>query len=57
MVTLTKNVNNFQAAKVQRQGVAFYLIFCLFQPAVAYKSVTYKKVCNRGMVLLHALKA
>ena len=40
-----KNVNNLQIVKVQPQGVAYsiYLIFCQFQPGIAYKSVTYKK--------------
>ena len=39
--------NNFQIEKVQPQGSAsiFCLIFCQFQPGVAYESVTYKKVC------------
>ena len=36
--------NNFQIAKVQRQGVALFLLdFFQFQPGVAYKSVAYKK--------------
>ena len=26
--------------------LSFWLIFCQFQPGVAYKSVAYKKVCN-----------
>ena len=45
MITWMKNVNNFQKAKVQPQGVLFSicLIFCQAQPGVAYKSVTYKK--------------
>ena len=39
-----KNVNNFQIEKVQLQGLlSIYLIFCQFQPGVAYKSVAYKK--------------
>ena len=38
-----KNVNNFQIAKVQPQGVAFAYFFCQFQPGVAYKSVAYIK--------------
>ena len=39
-----KNVDNFQIAKVQpRMFLNICLIFCQFQPAVAYKSVTYKK--------------
>ena len=40
-----KNVNNFQTAKVQPQGVVFSicLIFCQFQPGVADTSDAYKK--------------
>ena len=38
-----KNVNNFQIAKVQPQGVAYCLICWQFQPGVAYKSGGYKK--------------
>ena len=39
-----KKANNSQIAKFQSQGVAqVYLIFCQFQPSVAYKSVAYKK--------------
>ena len=41
-----KKANNFQIAKVQSQdfeGSVFCLIFCQFQPGVAYKSVAYKK--------------
>ena len=40
-----KKANNFQIAKVQPQGVVQLLLdfFCQFQPAVAYKSVPYKK--------------
>ena len=33
-----KKVNNFQIAKIQP-----HLIFCQFQPGVAYKSVAYRK--------------
>ena len=40
MIALVKNVNNFQIAKRQPQGVDF---FYQFQPGVAYKSVAYKK--------------
>ena len=41
-----KNVNNFQTAKVQPQGVASHLlVFCQFQLGIAYKSVPYKKEC------------
>ena len=36
MITWVKNVNNFRIAK-------FYLIFCQFQPGIAYKSAAYKK--------------
>ena len=37
-------VNNFQIAKVQYQMLlSFFLIFCKFQPGVAYKSVACKK--------------
>ena len=44
MITWMKNVNNFQIAKVQPQGVAQHcLIFFQFQPGVLYKSVAYKK--------------
>ena len=40
-----KNMNNFQIAKVQHQGVAQRLLdfFYQFQPGVAFKSVDYKK--------------
>ena len=39
-----KNVNNFQIAKVQPQGVALHFLICpKFEPGVAYKSVAYKK--------------
>ena len=44
MITWVKNVNNFQIAKVQSQGViSICLLFCQFQPGVAYKSAAYKK--------------
>ena len=45
MITWIKNVNNFQIAKVQSQGVTQLLLnsFFQFQPDVAYKSVAYKK--------------
>ena len=39
-----KNVNNFQIAKVQPQGVAMnFLDFFQFQPGIAYESVLGKK--------------
>ena len=40
-----KKANNFQIAQVQSEGVALLLLdfFPIFQPGVAYKSVTYKK--------------
>ena len=39
-----KNVNNFQIAKDQPQGIAwYYLFFFQFQPDVAYKSVVSKE--------------
>ena len=38
-----KNVNHFQIKKVQPQGVRICLMFCQFQPGVAYKIVAYKK--------------
>ena len=46
MITWTKNVNNFQIAKVQSNRVLFSicLIFCQFHPGVTYKSVAYEKV-------------
>ena len=37
-----KKVNNFQIAKVQPQ-VSFCLIFCQYQPGVAYKYFAFKK--------------
>ena len=44
MITWIKNVYNFQVAKVHSQVVlSICLIFCQFQPGVAYKSVAYKK--------------
>ena len=45
MIRWMKNVNNFQIAKVEPQGVPEHLLsfFCQFQPGVAYKSVAYKK--------------
>ena len=39
-----KKVNNFQIAKVQPQ-VSICLIFCQYQPGVAYKYFTFKKAC------------
>ena len=43
MIMSMKKVNNYQIAKVQAQGVAqLCLIFCQFQPDVAYKVVGYK---------------
>ena len=42
-----KKANNFQTAKVQAQVLlSFCLIFCQFQPGVAYKSAVYKKACT-----------
>ena len=40
-----KKANSFQKVKVQPKGVAWLLLkfFYQFQPAVAYKSVAYKK--------------
>ena len=38
-----KNVNDCQITKVQSQGLSICLIFCQFQPGVAYKSVGYRK--------------
>ena len=40
-----KKANNFQIAQVQSEGVALLLLdfFLIFQPGVAYKSITYKK--------------
>ena len=39
-----KNVNDFQIAKVQRWVLfSICLIFCQFQPGVAYESVAYKE--------------
>ena len=35
MITWMKNLNNFQIAKVQPPSIC--LIFCQFQPSVAYK--------------------
>ena len=44
MITWMKNINNFQMANFQPQGVTqLLLIFFQFQPGVAYKSVAYKK--------------
>ena len=44
MITWMKKSNNFQIVKVQPQGLlSFCLIFCKFQPGVAYKCVAYKK--------------
>ena len=40
-----KNVNNLQIAKIQVM-LSICLIFCQFQPGVAYKSVAYKKACS-----------
>ena len=34
-----KKVNNFQIAKVQPQLLGICLIFCQFQPGIAYKTV------------------
>ena len=54
MITWMKKANNFQVAKVQSQG--FALIFCQFQPGVAYKSVASKKkrVASEEVVSLMA---
>ena len=40
-----KNVNNFQIAKVQPQGLRTIclIFFCQFEPGVAYKGVAYTK--------------
>ena len=45
MITWMKKANNFQIAQVQSEGVALLLLgfFPIFQPGVAYKSITYKK--------------
>ena len=45
MITWMKKANNFQIAQVQSEGVALLLLdfFLIFQPGVAYKSITYKK--------------
>ena len=44
MIIRKKKESNFQIAKVAPQGTAqFLLIFCQFQPGVAYKGVAYKK--------------
>ena len=44
MITWMKNMDNFQIANFQPQGVTqLLLIFFQFQPGVAYKSVAYKK--------------
>ena len=45
MIMWMKNVNNFQIVKVQVL-LSICLIFCQFQPGVAYKSVAYKKACS-----------
>ena len=53
-----KNVNNFQIAKVSAlQGLNICLIFCQFQPGVAYKSVGYKKACNKNTLISKDKKA
>ena len=39
MITLVKNVNNFQP----RVLLSISLIFCQFQSGIAYKSVAYKE--------------
>ena len=39
-----KTANNFQKPKVHPKSVAYILlVFCQFQPAVAYESFAYKK--------------
>ena len=51
-----KNVNSFQIAEVQpRVLLSICLIFCQFQPCVAYKSVAYKKCVY--LYLLKVLKS
>ena len=46
MINWMKNANYFQIVKVSlRLLLSFCLIFCLFQPGVAYKSA-YKKACT-----------
>ena len=48
-----KNTNNFQKAKVQPHVLlSICLIFCQFQPGVAYLSVAYKKTCAAVIVIL-----
>ena len=49
VIKLMKNVNNFQMAKIQPQGVAYHLLdFFPISAGVAYKSVAYiyKKACR-----------
>ena len=47
MITLLMNVNNFQIAKVQPEGVVrICMIFWEFQLGVTYVSVAYKKPRN-----------
>ena len=45
MIMWMENVNNFQTANVQPQGVARICLtfFCQSKPSVAYKRVAYKK--------------
>ena len=43
LISWLENANNLQLSKVQ---ASICLIFCQFQPDVAYKSVTNKKACN-----------
>ena len=55
MLTWMKNVNNLQTVKFSlRVLLSICLIFCQFQPWVAYKSAAYKKsVYNYSYTLLH----
>ena len=59
MITWVKKANSFQIAEVLPQGVAYLrvLIFCQFQPSIAYKSVAYiKKVRIIKVVIYYYLE-
>ena len=49
-----KKTNNFQEAKVQRQGVAYFLLdfFCQFQSGVTNKKKRLQHIRNAGKQII-----
>ena len=53
MVVWMKKANNFQIEKLSlRVLLTFCLIFCQFQPSVAYKSVAYERKACDGLIVM-----